>query len=44
MKQTKIREELNVLREKLYSLPEESEEAIAVAEHCRQLEIALSEL
>jgi DNA primase len=44
VKELKIRDELSVLREKLHDLPEESEEAIAVAEHYAQLKRALSEL
>ncbi|MCZ6766518.1 MAG: DNA primase [bacterium] len=44
VKELKIRDELLVLREKLRDLPEESEEAVAVAEHYAQLKRALSEL
>jgi DNA primase len=44
IKEFKIRDELNVLSEKLRMLPEESDEAIAVAEYYNRLKIALSEL
>jgi DNA primase len=44
VKELQIRDELNVLREKLLELPEESEEAVAVAEHYARLKRALSEL
>ena len=44
VKTLKIREELEVLREKLRDLPEESEEAVAVAAHYARLIQALSEL
>jgi DNA primase len=44
IKEFKIRDELKVLSEKLRALPEESEEAIAVAEYYNRLKIALSEL
>jgi DNA primase len=44
IKELKIRDELDVLREKLRDLPEDSDEAVAVAEHYAQLKRALSEL
>lgn len=44
IKEFRIRDELKVLSEKLRILPEESEEAIAVAEYYNRLKIALSEL
>jgi len=44
VKELKIHDELRALREKLRDLPEESEEAVAVAEHYAQLKRALSEL
>lgn len=44
MKELQIRDELDVLREKLRTLPEDSEEALAVAEHYARLKRALSEL
>ncbi len=44
MKQLKIRDELDLLREKLKGLPADSEEALAVAEYSRKLKQALSEL
>jgi DNA primase len=44
VKELQIRDELDGLREKLRDLPEESEEAVAVAEHYARLKRALSEL
>jgi DNA primase len=44
MKEFKIRDELRVLSEKLRRLPEESDEAVAVAEYYNRLKIALSQL
>jgi DNA primase len=44
VKELKIRDELDVLREKLKDLPEDSEEAVAYAEHYARLKRALSEL
>ncbi|MBI4720163.1 MAG: DNA primase [Chitinivibrionia bacterium] len=44
IKEFKIRDELNVLSEKLRTLPEESDEAIAIIEYYNRLKIALSEL
>ncbi|MFQ5510919.1 MAG: DNA primase [Candidatus Krumholzibacteriia bacterium] len=44
VKELQIRDELSVLREKLQELPEESEDAVAVAEHYARLKRALSEL
>lgn len=44
IKELKIRDELNALREKLKSLPADSEDAVAVAEYSRKLKQALSEL
>lgn len=44
VKELQIRTELSVLRGKLRELPEESEEAVAVAEHYAQLKRALDEL
>jgi len=44
IKELKIRDELNVLREKLKKLPADSEDALAVAEYSRKLKQALSEL
>ncbi len=44
VKELQIRDELIALREKLQELPEESEDAVAVAEHYARLKRALSEL
>ena len=44
VKELKIRDELEVLREKLRDLPEDSDEAVAYAEHYARLKRALSEL
>ena len=44
IKELKIRDELNALREKLKRLPADSEDAVAVAEYSRKLKQALSEL
>jgi DNA primase len=44
VKELKIRDELDVLREKLRDLPEDSDEAVAFAEHYARLKRALSEL
>ncbi len=44
IKELKIRDELKALHEKLRDLPEESEEAVAVAEYYNRLKIALSQL
>jgi len=44
VKELKIRDELDVLREKLKDLPEDSDEAVAYAEHYARLKRALSEL
>jgi hypothetical protein len=44
VKGLKIRDELDVLREKLRDLPEDSEEAVAYADHYARLKRALSEL
>lgn len=44
VKELQIRNELMVLRAKLRELPEDSEEAVAVAEHYAQLKRALDEL
>jgi DNA primase len=44
IKELKIRDELNALREKLKKLPADSEDAVAVAEYSRKLKQALSEL
>ncbi|MFH1755032.1 MAG: DNA primase [Candidatus Latescibacterota bacterium] len=44
IKELKIRDELNALREKLKRLPADSEDAVAVAEYSRKLQQALSEL
>ena len=44
VKGLKIRDELDVLREKLRDLPEDSEEAVAYVEHYAHLKRALSEL
>ena len=44
VKELKIRDELDVLREKLRDLPEDSEEAVAYADHYAHLKRALSEL
>ncbi len=44
VKELKIRDELDVLREKLRDLPGDSDEAVAFAEHYARLKRALSEL
>jgi DNA primase len=44
VKALRIRDELDVLREKLRDLPEDSDEAVAFAEHYARLKRALSEL
>ncbi len=44
VKELGIRDELKVLREKLQDIPEDSDEAVAVAEHYARLKRALSEL
>jgi hypothetical protein len=44
IKELKIRDELNALREKLMHLPSDSEEALAVAEYYRKLEQAQKDL
>ena len=44
VKELKIRDELDSLRKKLRDLPEDSDEAVAFAEHFARLKRALSEL
>lgn len=44
VKELRIRDELDVLRNKLRDLPEDSDEAVAFAEHYARLKRALSEL
>ncbi|UCH83012.1 MAG: hypothetical protein JSW50_11140, partial [Candidatus Latescibacterota bacterium] len=44
VKELRIRDELKVLRERLQDLPEDSDEAVGVAEHYARLKRALSEL
>ncbi|MEJ2720263.1 MAG: DNA primase [bacterium] len=44
VKELRIRDELNVLKEKLQDLPEDSDEAVGVAEQYARLKRALSEL
>jgi hypothetical protein len=44
VKELRIRDELDVLRERLQDLPEDSDEAVAFAEHYARLKRALSEL
>ncbi len=44
VKELRIRDELDLLREKLRDLPEDSDEAVAFAEHFARLKRALSEL
>ncbi|UCG53090.1 MAG: DNA primase [Candidatus Latescibacterota bacterium] len=44
VKELRIRDELDVLREKLQELPEDSDEAVALAGHYARLKRALSEL
>jgi hypothetical protein len=44
VKELRIRDELDVLRERLQDLPEDSDEAVAFVEHYARLMRALSEL
>ena len=44
VKELRIRDELDMLRQKLQDLPEDSDEAVAFAEHYARLKRALSEL